>query len=131
MSQPQKSGAPDRSGTPHKSGVSDNFVAAEAYFSPIPAFFFLAIRLYNKRPYVRFHAWQSLVFNAFVILFGIAIGFVLPYFKFLGFRVLVGLFCLICLVVFSLWVWCVVGALNGKRCRLPFIGDWADEQAYR
>src|SRR5208337_422660 len=52
--------------SPQKSGVSDNFVAAVAYFSPIPAFFFLAIRHYNKRPYVRFHAWQSLVFSAFV-----------------------------------------------------------------
>jgi uncharacterized membrane protein len=116
---------------PHKSGASDNFVAAIAYFSAIPAFFFLAIRLYNKRPYVRFHAWQSLALNAFVMLFGIVIGFVLPYLKYLGFRVLVGLFCCICLVVFSLWVWCVVGALNGRRCKLPLIGGWADEQAYR
>jgi uncharacterized membrane protein len=131
MSQPHKSGASDKSGSPQKSGASDNFVAAIAYFSPIPAFFFLAIRLYNKRPYVRFHAWQSLVFNAFVILFGIAVVYILPFFKFLGVSVVVGLFCLICLVVFSFWVWCVVGALNGKRCKLPLIGDWADEQAYR
>ena len=116
---------------PQKSGISDNFIGAIAYFSPIPAFFFLAVRLYNKRPYVRFHAWQSLVFHAFVILFGIAFGLVLPFFKFLGFRVLVGLFCLVCLAVFLVWLWCVIGALNGKRCRLPLIGDWADEQAYR
>jgi uncharacterized membrane protein len=116
---------------PQKSGASDNFVAAVAYFSPIPAFFFLAIRLYNKRPYVRFHAWQSLVFNAFVILFGIAVIYILPFFRFLGVHFVVALFCLICLTVFSFWVWCVVGALNGKRCKLPLIGDWADEQAYR
>ena len=116
---------------PQKSGISDNVIAAIAYFSPNPAYFFLAVRLYNKRPYVRIHAWQSLVFNAFVILFGIALGLVLPYFKFLGFRVLVVLFCLVCLAVFLVWMWCVIGALNGKRCRLPLIGDWADEQAYR
>jgi uncharacterized membrane protein len=116
---------------PHKSGISDNVIGAIAYFSPIPAFFFLAIRIYNKRPYVRFHAWQSLVFNAFVILFGIAFGFVLPYLKFLGVRVLVVLFCLVCLAVFLAWMWCVIGALNGRRCKLPLIGDWADEQAYR
>jgi len=117
--------------SPQKSGASDNFVAAIAYFSPIPAFFFLAVRVYNKRPYVRFHAWQSLAFNAFVILFGTAFGLVLPYFRFLGPRVLLVLFCLVCLLVFIVWLWCVVGALNGKRCRLPLIGDWADEQAYR
>jgi uncharacterized membrane protein len=131
MPSPHKPGVSDKSGAPHKSGVSDNFVAAVAYFSPIPAFFFLAIRHYNKRPYVRFHAWQSLVFSAFVFLFSIAMGFLAPYLKFLGARVLLVLFCLGCLVVFVIWLWCVVGALHGKRCRLPLIGDWADEQAYR
>jgi uncharacterized membrane protein len=131
MSSPQKSGASDKSGAPHKSGISDNVVAAIAYFSPIPAFFFRAVRFYNKRPYVRFHAWQSLVLNAIVILFGIGLIFVLPYLKFLGIHVLVVLFCLLCLAVFLVWMWCVMGALNGKRCKLPLIGNWADEQAYR
>jgi uncharacterized membrane protein len=131
MSSPHKPSAPDKAGAPHKSGISDNVVAAIAYFSPIPAFFFLAIRVYNKRPYVRFHAWQSLVLNSVAILFGMALGFILPYLKFLGFRVLVVVFCVLCLAAFLVWTWCVIGALNGKRCRLPIIGDWADEQAYR
>ena len=116
---------------PQKHGASDNFIAAAAYFSPIPAFFFLAIRRYNKRPYVRFHAWQSLVFSAFVILFGMALEFVLPYLRFLGPRVLLVLFCVVSLAIFLVWLWCVVGALNGKCCKLPLIGDWADKQAYR
>ncbi len=117
--------------TPQKSGLSDNSIGAIAYLSPGPAFFFLAIRRYNKRPYVRFHAWQSIVFDAFVFLFLLAWKFMVSYLKFLGPRVLLGLFCLFCLVVFLLWLWCVVGALNGKRCKLPIIGAWADEQAYR
>ena len=54
---------------PKESGLSDNSIAALAYFTPFPAIFFLAIRRYNKRPYVRFHSWQSLVFGAFVFLF--------------------------------------------------------------
>jgi uncharacterized membrane protein len=116
---------------PHKSGVSDNFIAAIAYFTPIPAFFFLSVRHYNKRPYVRFHAWQSLVFSAVVFLFSIGLGFVAPYLKFFGARVLLVLFCLACVAVFLVWLWCVVGAFRGKRCRLPLIGSWADEQAYR
>ena len=116
---------------PQKSGLSDNSIGAMAYFSPAPAFFFLAIRRYNKRPYVRFHAWQSIVFDAFVFLFGLALKLVLPYLKFLGPRVLIGLFCLFGLVIFLLWLWCVAGALNGKSCKLPIIGAWADEQAYR
>jgi uncharacterized membrane protein len=117
--------------SPSKSGLSDNSIGAIAYLSPAPAFFFLAIRRYNKRPFVRFHAWQSIVFSAFVFLFVSALSFVLPLAKFLGPRLLLGLWCVVSLVVFCFWMWCIVGALNGKRCRLPIIGDWADEQAYR
>jgi uncharacterized membrane protein len=116
---------------PPKSGLSDNLIAAIAYFGPVPAFFFLAVRRYNKRPYVRFHAWQSLAFDAFVFLFFSALDFVMPLGKFLGPRVLVGLWCVVCLAVFLILLWCAVEALNGKRCKLPIIGDWADEQAYR
>jgi uncharacterized membrane protein len=116
------------------SGLSDNSIAALAYFTPAPAFFFLAIRRYNKRPYVRFHSWQSLVFSAFVFLFAFIMTFVLPYSATFGPRVFLGvegLAALICVAIFVAWLWCVLGALNGKRCRLPIIGDWADEQAYR
>jgi len=116
---------------PRKSGLSDNSIGALAYVTPAPAFLFLAVRRYNKRPYVRFHAWQSVVFQAFVFLFGWALKLVLPFLRFLGFRVQLGLVCLFFLVAFGSWLWCVVGAFAGKRCRLPFIGDWADEQAYR
>ena len=116
---------------PPKSGLSDNFIGAIAYFGPIPAFFFLAIRRYNKRPFVRFHSWQSLVFDAFVFLFFSALKLVLPLAKFLGPRVLVTLWCVFYLAVFLIWLWCMVGALDGRRCRLPIIGDWADDQAYR
>lgn len=117
--------------SPRKSGLSDNSIGAAAYMTPGPALFFLAVRRYNKRPYVRFHAWQSIVFHAFVFLLFLGFKLVLPWLKFLGPRVLLGLFASGCVAVFLLWMWCVVGALNGKRYKLPIIGDWADEQAYR
>ncbi len=119
---------------PKKSGLSDNSIGALAYFTPIPAVFFLAIRRYNKRPYVRFHAWQSLVFSAFVFIFAFILNFVLPFAAFLGPRHFFGLGWLVVLIwaaIFLVWLWCVVGALNGKRSKLPIIGAWADEQAYR
>ena len=116
---------------PQKPGLSDNTIGAIAYLSPGPAFFFLAIRRYNKRPYVRFHAWQSIVFDAFVFLFILGFKFALPYINFLGPHVLIALFCLFGLTAFLAWLWCVVGALNGETCKLPIIGAWADEQAYR
>jgi len=34
--------------SPKDSGLSDNSIAALAYLTPVPAFFFLAIRRYNK-----------------------------------------------------------------------------------
>jgi uncharacterized membrane protein len=117
-----------------KTGLTDNTIGALAYFTPLLAFFFLSIRRYNKRPYVRFHAWQSLVFSAFVFLFGLVLIFVLPYSASLGSRVvksLIVLAGLAGLALFLVWLWCVVSALNGKRFKLPIIGDWADEQAYR
>ena len=116
---------------PPKTGLSDNSIAALAYFTPVLAVFFLAIRRYNKRPYVRFHAWQSLVFNIYVIFFGYVLFYVLRLTAFLGPHVLLGVMCLVAVLVFLIWLWCVIGAWNGKRVKLPVIGDWADEQAYR
>ena len=117
-----------------KSGLSDNTIGALAYFTPVPAIFFLAIRRYNKRPYVRFHAWQSVVLFAFATLLGYFLAFTLPFAKFLGPQVNIVLRWLVGLIwaAFALgWIRCVVGALNGQNARLPIIGKWADEQAYR
>ena len=114
-----------------KPGMSDNAIAALAYFTPVMAFFFLSIRRYNKRPYVRFHAWQSLLFNIFAIVLGYVLANVLPFFKFMGLRALTGLICLVAALAFLLWLWCVISAFHGKRFKLPIIGDWSDEQAYR
>ena len=119
---------------PNESGLSDNSIGALAYFSPIPAIFFLAIRRYNKRPYVRFHSWQSLVFSAFVFIFSYVLKFIAPLTPFLGPRGFLGIWWVVALfwvAIFLAWLWCVIGALNGKRCKLPVIGDWADKQAYR
>jgi uncharacterized membrane protein len=120
--------------SPKEHGLSDNSIGALAYFTPIPAIFFLAIRRYNKRPYVRFHSWQSLVFSAFVFIFSYLLNFVAPFTASFGARVFLGfgwVFVLIWIAIFLVWLWCVIGALNGKRCKLPVIGNWADEQAYR
>jgi uncharacterized membrane protein len=125
------SGKSGKMAAPQKSGLSDPAIAAIAYFTPIMPFFFLAIQRYNKRPYVRFHAWQSLLLNVFAISFGCVLAYILPFFKFLGLRILVGVACGAALAAFLIWLWCVISALNGKRLRLPLIGNWADEQAYR
>jgi uncharacterized membrane protein len=50
---------------------------------------------------------------------------------FLGPIVLLVLWILFGVAVFLIWLCCVVSALNGKSVKLPIIGAWADEQAYR
>lgn len=112
------------------SGLSDNSIGALAYFTPVLPVFFLALRRYNKRPYVRFHAWQSLVFNVYVAFFGYVLLYLLRQITFLGPRVVLGLMCLVGALVFLVWLWCVIGAWNGKRVKLPVIGDWAQKQGY-
>ncbi len=115
-----------------KTGLSDNAIGATAYFTPFMAIFYLAIRRYNKRPYVRFHAWQSLLFNIFAFALFYLLNFIAPDLsKLLGFRGLLWLFSGLGLIAFLIWLWCVVCALNGRRFKLPLIGEWADEQAYR
>jgi len=117
-----------------KRGLSDRSISAMAYFTPIPAIFFLAVHRYNKRPFVRYHSWQSILFSAFASLFGYFLAFVLPFALFTNpttVQFLRWLVLLIWGVIALAWLWCVVGALNGKNVKLPIIGKWADEQAYR
>ena len=91
--------------SPQKAGRSDEEIGAIAYITPVMEIFFLAIRRYNKRPYVRFHTGQSLVFNGFVIFFGYGLTFAAPFAAFLGSRVLVGIMCAAELDAFLMWLW--------------------------
>jgi uncharacterized membrane protein len=83
---------------------------------------------------VRFHAWQSVVFFAFGSILGYLFAFVLPFAIYAGSHFITFLRWLTLVfwfAIFLAWLWCVLGALNGKRSKLPLLGDWADEQAYR
>lgn len=105
---------------PAQSGLSDNAAGALAYVTVIPAIIFLLVEPFNRNPYIKFHAWQSIFLNiaAFVI------GFinVIPI---LGQIV----FVLGMLVLFVAWLICLINALQGKRFKLPFLGNLAEKQA--
>ena len=116
----------------NQSGLSDNALGAIAYITLVPALFFLAIAPYNKKLYVRFHAWQSLTLNIFVLFIWWVLGWcgglwgshglsalmVLDWVR-IGFMIAVAL----------LWIWCVISALNGRLFKLPCIGAWCESQA--
>jgi uncharacterized membrane protein len=114
-----------------QTGISDNAVAALAYFTFIPAIIFLLVTPFNQKPYIRFHAWQSILLNVAVIVINIVLGIVLGVALFffpsnlqMLFWKLVGLGWVV------IWMVCVLKAFNGQRFKLrPLIGDLAEKQA--
>ena len=101
-------------------GLSDNAAGALAYVTFIPAVIFLVVAPYNQKPFVKFHAFQSL---------GLAVtGFVLGFINIIPILgqiiFLIGL-----LALFVLWVLCVLKASQGNAFKLPVIGNFAAEQS--
>jgi uncharacterized membrane protein len=114
-----------------QSGLSDNAVAAIAYITFVPAIVFLIMPPYNASPFVRFHAWQSIFLNVAAVLFWIVVAiitaitmsmFFVP-FAFLMLRLLIWLAWVL------VWILCVINAVNGKRFKLPILGQLAEKQA--
>jgi len=103
-----------------QTGLSDSAASGLAYITIIPAIIFLVAEPYNKNPYIKFHAWQSI----FLGIAAFVIGFinVIP---------ILGqiIFLLGMLALFIAWVICLLKALKGERFKLPFIGNLAEKQA--
>jgi uncharacterized membrane protein len=101
-------------------GLADNVAGALAYVTIIPAIIFLVIEPYSKRPFVRFHAFQSIALA--VVWFGIGIVMIIPIIGWIiGFVGFLALFCA--------WVLCIVKASNGVRFKLPVLGDFVENLA--
>ena len=82
--------------------------------------------LIDKRPYVRFHAMQSMiVFGALHILYWLFLwsGW---FGGFIGFAMLGLLSSLLGLLMLVIWILCMVKAYQGQRFKLPLIGDLAE-----
>jgi uncharacterized membrane protein len=111
------------------SGLTDNAAGAIAYLTFIPAVFFLVAVPYNRNAYIRFHAWQSILLSVAAIAVDLVLSFALvlafmfsPFLHLAAWRV-IELFWL------AVWVVCMVNAAQGKRFKLPVIGDLAEQQA--
>jgi uncharacterized membrane protein len=126
--QPRPKGAIMSDSNP--SGLSDNAAAGIAYITLIPAIVFLIIAPFKNSSYVRFHAWQSIFFFIAWAVIDILVGVVqnlVPSTVFLTLTVLQ----LVGLAIFIVWIIVFVQAFNGKRIKLPVIGDLAEKQANR
>ncbi len=105
---------------PQAAGLSDNAAGAIAYLTIIPAIIFLVVEPYNRKPFVKFHAFQEL--GLAVIGFALSLCNIVPILGQIVF--LIGMLCL--LVV---WVICIIKASQGGAFKLPFIAKFASQQS--
>lgn len=110
-----------------------NTAAAVAYITFIPALIFLLIDPYKRINFVRFHAWQCLLFNIGCTVLFVCLGIV----SFLFALVHLGIISLLLSVVywvlmlafFILWIITVIKASKGERFHIPVIGGIAENMA--
>ena len=114
------------------SGLTDNLAGALCYvLGFITGILFLVMEPYSKKPFVRFHAFQSIIFCLAWIVLWIALGIVFSiiglalhmWFIFLPLRMILGLAGLV------LWLFCMYKANSGEWFQLPIIGPIALKQS--
>jgi uncharacterized membrane protein len=125
--------APSPAPAPATSGLTDNVAGMIAYITIIPAILFLVMEPYNKKSFVRFHAFQSLFFNiAWIVVwvgFSIVSGILSAAVPLLGLLISAVLWLGIGLGGFVLWIMCLLKANKGERWQLPVVGKIAEQQA--
>jgi uncharacterized membrane protein len=108
-------------------GLTDNVAGALAYVTIIPAIVFLVLEPYNKKRFIRFHAFQCLFFAVAWTALWIVLAFI-GHIPFLGWATVL-VWPLISLGGFVIWLILVLKAYQGQMFKLPFIGDLAEQQA--
>jgi uncharacterized membrane protein len=123
---------PASPGTAAAPGMEDNVAGAVCYLLGfVTGVLFLVLEPYSKRPFVRFHAFQSILLCAAWIALSIAlsIGFAIVgavlhvWFMVMSLRALVGL------LGFLIWLFCIYKAYNREWYQLPLVGPIAAKQA--
>jgi uncharacterized membrane protein len=105
---------------PAAAGLTDNVAGALAYVTIIPAIVFLVLEPFNRKRFVRFHAFQSIFVYVAWIIIGIGLSFV----GFIPF-----LWTIVRLAMFVILLILALKAYQGKMFKLPVIGDLAEQQA--
>jgi uncharacterized membrane protein len=116
--------------------MTDNVAGLLCYIlGLITGVLFLVLEPYNRNPFVRFHAFQSIFFNiasfALMIVFSIVSSIVFSILP-LSLWALWGLIgTVLWLAILVLAIFVMVKAYQGVRYKLPVIGDLAEKQAGR
>ena len=114
-------------GSPAAAGLTDNVAGALAYVTIIPAIVFLVLEPFNRKRFVRFHAFQSIFFFIAWTVLAIGMAFI-AHIPFLGWATLL-LWPLISLALFVILLILALKAYQGQMFKLPVIGDMAEQQA--
>ena len=117
--------------TAASSGLSDNAAGAIAYLTVIPAIVFLVVEPFNKKSFVRFHSFQCIFLCVAAVVLDIAFGILLTIVTMMMPLAFFGVFLwpLVNLFWLAVVVICIVNAYQGKRFKLPIIGNLAEKQA--
>ena len=122
--------APETTPTPAAPPVdwNDRWIGALAYLTFLPTLVFLFLKQFQERKFVRFHAFQSILFWAAVIVF-VLLGLLASMFGWLFGWLLTGT--LIGLALFFTWLLLSIKALQGERFELPLLGPFAEQHAQK
>ncbi|HEU5404024.1 MAG TPA: zinc-ribbon domain-containing protein [Terriglobales bacterium] len=101
-------------------GLQDNVAGLLCYFL-IPAIIFLVMEPYNRNKFIRFHAFQSIIYEIVWIVVAAVVG-MLPIINLL-------LLPVASLAFFIGWIICLIKAFQGQMFKLPVIGEIAEKQA--
>ena len=105
--------------------LKEAVLGALSYFAVVPAIVMLAIPGLRGKPFIRFHAWQSILFTAATVIIALAMRII---FSILSFVPFVGsLFAwlsagLVFLALVMLWAILVVKTGQGEGYELPWLG---------
>jgi uncharacterized membrane protein len=102
-------------------GLSETAAGAVAYITIIPAIIFLVMEPYNRSSFIRFHSWQSIFLGVTAAVVHTILG-VIPI---IGWILLLP----VSLAFLALWIFVMIKASRGERYKIPFIGNFAEQQA--
>ena len=120
--------AEDTSAVIFPSRPKDNFIAASAYVTFIPAIFFVLMEPFKRNRFVRFHAFQSIFLAGATILAAIAMRILyslLAQIPVIGYLMAWLTSTVVLLGWVILWLVLLVKAFQGEAFRLPWIGTLA------
>jgi uncharacterized membrane protein len=115
-----------------RSANESNLLAAIAYLFGI----ITGLILYLLRPedrYVKFHAMQSILYCIAIIIieivWGVIAGIVTLGTLGVGLLIVAPVSMLLGLIFLLVWLYLMWQAFNGKKYKLPYIGDYAEQYA--